>query len=98
TRPRVSLLICLTVAVVALAAVAAVVAWKLYTDAKTRALTDLRARTVAVGSVIDQAFAGDVATLSAVAKAPAFLHERRSDVQSYLVRAFPKSTSPFTSG
>src|SRR5262245_35540136 len=61
------LLVGLTVAIAALAAVAAVVAWKLYDDAKSRALTDLRARTVAVGAVLDEAFAGDVSMLAAVA-------------------------------
>jgi anti-sigma regulatory factor (Ser/Thr protein kinase) len=83
--------------VVVVAAVATVVAWKLYVDAKARELTDLQARTFAVGAVLDQAFAGDVRTLRAVAAAPAVVNGHDRDVSAYLARAFPK-TSTFTGG
>src|SRR5215470_2948085 len=83
----------LAVAVVVVAGVATVVAWKLYDDARSRALTDLRARTVAVGAVIDQAFAGDTATLEAVAKAPAVVSGKDAAVGAYLARAFPRSST-----
>ncbi len=87
----------LVAAVILLAVVATLVAWKLYDDAKARALTDLRARTVAVGAVLDTAFAGDVSTLTAVSKAPAVVGERDRQIASYLARAFPKGTA-FTGG
>jgi len=87
----------LTLGVVVLAGVAGVVAWKLYVDAKSRALTDLRARTVAVGSVLDTAFAGDVSILQAVASAPAVTNGRTADVRTYLARAFANSKT-FTGG
>jgi anti-sigma regulatory factor (Ser/Thr protein kinase) len=91
------LVIGLVVAVLVLAAGATLVAWKLYDDAKTRALTDLHARTVAVGAVLDASFAGDVSTLTAVSKSPDVVGERDGQIKSYLARAFPKG-GPFTGG
>ena len=83
--------------IVVVAAVASVVAWKLYVDAKARELTDLRARTVAVGALLDQSFSGDVKTLQAVSVAPALVTGDDRAVHRYLARAFPK-TSAFTGG
>jgi anti-sigma regulatory factor (Ser/Thr protein kinase) len=87
----------LVLGVVVVAAVATVVAWKLYVDAKTRELADLRARTVAIGLVLDQSFSGDVKTLQAVSAAPALVTGNDQAVHRYLARAFPK-TSTFTAG
>jgi anti-sigma regulatory factor (Ser/Thr protein kinase) len=87
----------LALGVVLVAAVATVVAWKLYDDAKARALTDLRARTFAVGAVLDQSFAGDVKALQVVAAAPAVVNGHDRAVSVFLARAFPK-TSAFTGG
>jgi serine phosphatase RsbU (regulator of sigma subunit)/anti-sigma regulatory factor (Ser/Thr protein kinase) len=85
------------IAVVVLAAVATFVAWRLYDDAKARALTDLRARTVSIGAIFDQAFIGDIATLGTAAQAPAVVHGQSGPVKAYLVRAFPR-TGTFTAG
>jgi anti-sigma regulatory factor (Ser/Thr protein kinase)/GAF domain-containing protein len=87
----------LALGVVVVAVVASVVAWKLYVDAKARALTDLHARAVAAAAVLDQSFAGDVKTLEAVAAAPAIVDGHDRQVSLYLARAFPRP-SAFTGG
>jgi len=94
---RRTLAVGLGLGVVLVAAVATVVAWKLYDDAKTRAVTDLRARTVAIGAVLDQSFAGDVKALQAASLAPAVVAGDNRQVGRYLARAFPRSTA-FTGG
>jgi anti-sigma regulatory factor (Ser/Thr protein kinase) len=87
----------LALGVVVVAAVATVVAWKLYVDAKARDLSDLRGRTVAVGALLQQSFSGDVKTLQAVSVAPAVVKGNDRAVHRYLARAFPK-TSTFSAG
>src|SRR5262249_20109886 len=83
--------------VVVVAVVATVVALKLYDDAQARAVDDLRARTGAIGAVLDQAFAGDVKTLQAVSAAPAVVNGKDKQVDAYLARVFAKGSS-FTGG
>jgi serine phosphatase RsbU (regulator of sigma subunit)/anti-sigma regulatory factor (Ser/Thr protein kinase) len=78
------------VAVLLLAGVSVVLAWRQYDSAKSRALTDLRARVVAGGMVLDAYFAGDVSTLSTAAAAPDVVAGKTAPMTTYLARAFPK--------
>ena len=85
------------VAVLLLAGVSVVLAWRQYDGAKSRALTDLRARVVAVRAALDASFAGDVSSLSTAAAAPVVVSGRTAPMTTYLARAFPKG-EVFTGG
>ena len=65
-----------TVAVLLLAAISIALAWRQYEDARTRALNDLEARVVAVSAIVDTSFAGQIATLTAMAKAPSVVNQQ----------------------
>jgi len=84
-------------AVLLLAGVSVALAWRQYDDAKSKAVTDLRARAVAVSAVLDSAVAGDVFALETGARAPVIVSGKPAAIAPYLARAFP-STSPFTGG
>lgn len=88
-------------AVVAVAAVVAVsigLAVRQYHHAQRTALDDLRSRTVVAAAVVDAYFAGDVATLEAVAEAPSFVGLDRSRMEAYLRRLEPTNGRLFNAG
>jgi anti-sigma regulatory factor (Ser/Thr protein kinase) len=89
------------VAVLAVAAVIAVsagLAWREYTHAQRSARNDLRSRVVIAAAVINASFAGDVSTLEAVANSPAFVDQDRSRMQAYLRRLRPEQRRLFNAG
>jgi len=63
-------------ALVLLVAISVAIAWRQYDDAKTRAMTDLEARVVGVGAIIDTSFAGQIATLDSIANAPSVVAQQ----------------------
>ena len=67
------LIVAAVVAVVAVVAVSAGLAFQQYRHAQRTARNDLRSRAVVAAAVVDAFFGGEVATLEAVANAPAFV-------------------------
>jgi anti-sigma regulatory factor (Ser/Thr protein kinase)/GAF domain-containing protein len=86
------------VAVLLLAGLAGALAWWQYDDAKTRAMKDLRGRVVAAGAIVDVSFAGQIATLDAMAKSPAVVEGRQAQMQSFFRRVNGPGSTPFTGG
>src|SRR5579872_741879 len=85
-------------AVLLLAAISAVLAWRQYDDGKTRAVNDLDARVVAVSALVDTAFAGKVETLDAIATAPAVVDRRPAAMSAYFRSVDPAGSSLFSGG
>jgi anti-sigma regulatory factor (Ser/Thr protein kinase) len=85
-------------AVAAVIAVSAGLAWREYIHAQRSARNDLRSRVVIAAAVINASFAGDVSTLQAVADAPAFVDDDRSRMQAYLRRLRPEQSQLFNAG
>jgi anti-sigma regulatory factor (Ser/Thr protein kinase) len=86
------------VAVVALGALSATLAWRQYNDDQDRAVNDLEARVVLVSAVVNAAFAGDVATLNAIADAPAVVSTSPAEMTRYFVRFAAARGQPFDAG
>src|SRR5437763_11338007 len=58
------------IAVLLLAGISISIAWRQYQDARTRATHELEARVVAVSAIVDTSFAGQIAALTSISKAP----------------------------
>jgi anti-sigma regulatory factor (Ser/Thr protein kinase) len=86
------------IAVIVLAGTSVVLAWRQYDDAKAKALTDLDARVVAVSGVINASFQGEIATLDAMAKAPAVIGEQTPVMDGYFRRVQPSGGQVFSAG
>lgn len=86
-------------ATVILVALASFFAWRQYDDAKNTALDDMRARVVLASTVFDTYFAGQIATLSSIAGAPAVVNLDRPKMAAYFRRVQKQGTQPtFTGG
>ena len=85
-------------AVLLLAAISVVLAWRQYDDAKSRAVNDLDARVVAVSALVDTAFAGKVEALAAIAETRAVVERQRSEMSAYFRSADPPGSSLFSGG
>jgi anti-sigma regulatory factor (Ser/Thr protein kinase) len=85
-------------AVLLLAGISIVLAWRQYDDAKGQARTDLRARVTAVASIVDASFGGQIGTLTSLARSRPVLGERPADLSALLRRVNPPGTAPFTGG
>ena len=68
------------------AAIAAALSWRQYGDAKKTALNDARSRAVIAAAVFDTYFKGQIATLSAIASAPAVVGTRETQMRAYFKR------------
>ena len=85
-------------AVLLLAAISVVLAWRQYDDAKSQAVNDLDARVVAVSALVDTAFAGKVATLDVIAKTPAVVDQKPAAMAAYFKSVDPAGSSLFSGG
>ena len=62
-------------------------AWRQYQDNEHRAVTDLNARVVLVGAVVNSYLEGGISTLSSIAAAPSVMASRRALMSGYFRRA-----------
>ena len=88
------------VALVVLAALAVGLLWRQYEDAKRDAARELRARAILAATVFDTYFAGQLATLSAIAASPTVVAGDAKAMTGYFAGFRPGkgSTSPPASG
>jgi hypothetical protein len=86
------------VAVVALVAVSGVVADHQYRDSKLVAINELRGRVVLASTVFDAYFAGDLATLDALAKSEPVIRGDQGAMLAYFRRVAPPGNTTFTGG
>src|SRR5690349_17529656 len=84
--------------VLVLAAVAALLAWQQYQDARSSALRTVRARTVLAATVFDTYFAGEIAQMNAIADAPAVVGGDRPAMAAYFKRVVRSNPQAFTGG
>jgi anti-sigma regulatory factor (Ser/Thr protein kinase)/GAF domain-containing protein len=85
-------------AVLLLAGISIVLAWRQYDDAKEQTKNDLRARVVAVAALVDASFTGQIQTLSSIAKAPSVTEQRVTLMAPYFRRVSRLGAEPFTGG
>src|SRR5262245_56449621 len=85
-------------AVLLLAGISIVLAWQQYDDAKEQAKKDLQARVTAVAALVDSSFAGEIQTLTSIAKAPSVTAQRAALMRPYFRRVSRPGTEPFTGG
>jgi serine phosphatase RsbU (regulator of sigma subunit)/anti-sigma regulatory factor (Ser/Thr protein kinase) len=81
-----------------LVAIAGVIAWRQYVDAKHGAEHDLRNRAILAETVFDTYFAGQIATLRAIAAAPSVRARDIEKMGGYFARVQPPGSSTFTGG
>jgi len=79
-------------------ALAVVLAWRQYDDAKSQAEHDLRNRAIVAGTVFETYFAGRIGTLQAMAAAPSVRSRDVSKMRAYFARAQPPGGDAFTGG
>ena len=86
------------VGVLVLVAVAALLAWQQYQDARSSALGAVRNRTVLAATVFDTYFAGQIAQLNAIADAPAVVNQDQVAMSAYFKRVVASNRRAFTGG
>ena len=84
TAFRRKLLAVAALAILALAAVSGFLAWHQYRANQHRAVSDLNARVVLVGGLLDALVQGGINTLEATAEAPVIQNQRTGEMSSYL--------------
>ena len=82
--------------VLLLAGISVVLAWRQYDDAKSRAVTELKARVVAVSALVDTSFGGQIATLQVIAKAPVVVDEELPLMNAYFARVESRESRLFS--
>ena len=92
------LVIAAALAVAAVVGVSAALAFRQYSHAQHAARVDLKSRAVVAAAVIDTSFAGDVATLNAVAQSRAFVTGNQAQMRAYLSRIAGARGEPFNGG
>src|SRR5258708_17719771 len=92
------LLAAASVAVIGLVGIAIALAWRQYQDGQRRALKDAHTRVVLAASLLDAYFGGEVATLNAVAAAPAVVLRDTARMGAYFRRVAPPGAKPFNGG
>src|SRR5580765_3278670 len=97
-RNRQRLWIVACIALAALAAVAVALAWRQYTDARERTVSDARARVQLTAGLVDVGFRGEVTTLSSVAAAPAVVSLNLPEMRAYFRRVTASKSGPFSAG
>ncbi len=86
------------IGVLLLAGISIALAWSQYDDAKSRAVTDLDARVVAVSALVDTSFGGQISTLQSIGKAPAVIDRQLPRMDQYFARVDPKGSRLFSGG
>ena len=79
------------IGVAVLAAVSVFVIWRQYGDDKHRDVTDLNARVVLVGAVVDSYLSGGISTLDSIAAAPSVV-ESSADADERVLQAAARRT------
>ena len=77
---------------------ALVLVWRQYEDAKRKAEDELRARAILAATVFDTYFAGQIATLSAIAASPSVMAGDERRMAAYFAQFRPRQGSVFTAG
>ncbi len=85
-------------ALLALAALATVFAWRQYDDGKHQALRDVNARVVLASTVFDTYFSGQLALLQSVATSPSVMATDTKAMAAYFKRVQPPKGKQFTGG
>jgi serine phosphatase RsbU (regulator of sigma subunit) len=80
------------------AGVGGALAWRQYRDSERTDLKDARAKAVVAAAVFDSVFNGDIASLRAVARAPAVVNLNRAAMLEYFMRVAPPNGKQFTAG
>ena len=80
------------------AVVGGALAWRQYRDEQRAALHEARTRAVIAAAVFDAYFAGQIGTLSSIAKAPPVLAGDEAGMLAYFKRVQPKNGKLFTGG
>ncbi len=86
------------VAVVGLGAVAAVLAWRQYGDAKQHALSEAHTRVVLAATVFDTYFGGELAALRSIAASPSVVSGDVPAMDAYFRRVQPRNGKLFPGG
>lgn len=97
-RVRHATIIAATLATVLLGGIPAVLALHQYNDAKHSAVLDLQARVVALGAVVDTAFAGDIGLLETAAQSPAVQQRHLGAMNAYFRAIAASGGASFTNG
>jgi anti-sigma regulatory factor (Ser/Thr protein kinase) len=97
-RFRRNLVVAAVVAVVAVVAVSAGLALRQYREAQRASLSNLGSRAVVAAGVVNASFAGDVATLQAMAVAPFFTPRELPRMTAYLHRVNRQNGGLFNGG
>ena len=84
------------VSVLIIVGVSAGLAWRQYEHGQHAAADDLKARAVVAAAVVNTAFAGQISTLSSIAKAPAVVDLRKGQMHTYFKRV--ESGTPVFNG
>src|SRR5262249_13801407 len=85
-------------AVIVLVAGSAGLAFQQYRHAQRTNVRDLRSRATVAAAAVDASFSGDVATLGAVAQAPAFANLALGPMAEYLHRLGASNARTFNAG
>jgi serine phosphatase RsbU (regulator of sigma subunit)/anti-sigma regulatory factor (Ser/Thr protein kinase) len=85
-------------AVGVLVALALVLVWRQYEDAKREAADELQARAILAATVFDTYFDGQLGALSAIAASPAVTNADAEAMSGYFARFRPGSGTAFTAG
>jgi serine phosphatase RsbU (regulator of sigma subunit)/anti-sigma regulatory factor (Ser/Thr protein kinase) len=96
--PRRWALIAALAAVLALAGIASALAWHQYSDARQRALGDLRAKVELTSGLLGEYFNGELGTLSSIAKAPVVVDRHQSGMLTYFHHVQPSGGKLFPGG
>ncbi len=86
------------IAVLIFTGVSAALAWRQYRDDKHRAISDLNARVVLVGGVVNSYLAGGVSTLGAMSEAPSVVRMKPALMASYFHRVARSGGTIFSGG
>jgi serine phosphatase RsbU (regulator of sigma subunit) len=80
------------------AAVAGALAWRQYRDAEREAVNNDRTRAVLAANIFDIYFAGQIGTLTSIAKAPVVRHTDEANMLAYFKRVQPPNGKLFPGG
>jgi serine phosphatase RsbU (regulator of sigma subunit)/anti-sigma regulatory factor (Ser/Thr protein kinase) len=86
------------IAVVALAAISSLLAWRQYRADQQRAVSDLNARVVLVAAAVDRVMAGGISTLDAIAAAPPVIAAHPAPMTEFFRRIESRKSRFFTAG
>ncbi len=85
-------------AVLVLAAIASALAWRQYTDGRSRALNDAHARVVLAASLLNTYFGGEISVLRTIASSPAVVARDELAMSTYFHRVESSDGALFNGG